>query len=308
MQDAEQKAQTQKEDCSSTNGEWGTTAVKHIVQDIAGAVPPSAVKSPEDAVIETTHLNPHSLRIIDRQDGKGRGIYASKKMFRGTLLEVSPALVLSKEEYDREGGIGESILKDYVFTWSRQTGRMAVALGLGQSIVFSIVLEIHAESTKQGSMFNHSKFPNVTYRKDTMANAIHYTLARDVEAGEELCIYYGPHAHYGKETPSDSGSDDPLQAFGQLTASMSALLDPSESSTSLSRTASPATDQNTEDLIPFADLPCRRITSEVSLVDLPLETCERASNQKPGKIGSDVSIDSVWVIDCVAQQSPQVFE
>jgi tRNA-specific adenosine deaminase 3 len=82
----------------------------------------------------TPHLNIKNLCILDKQDGKGRGVYATQKMTRGTLLEVSPVLVLSKEEYARSGGVGETVLKDYVFTWERQ-GDMALALGLGRLFV-----------------------------------------------------------------------------------------------------------------------------------------------------------------------------
>ena len=43
-----------------------------------------------------------------------------------------------------------------------------------------------------GSLFNHSSRPNVDYRVHEETLTIDYFAARDVPAGEELCIYYGP--------------------------------------------------------------------------------------------------------------------
>lgn len=70
--------------------------------------------------------------MLDKREGKGRGVYASQAMGKGQTVEVSPVLLLSKEEYARPGGAGETALKDYVFHWDQQ-GCMALAFGLGGS-------------------------------------------------------------------------------------------------------------------------------------------------------------------------------
>ena len=44
-----------------------------------------------------------------------------------TLLEISPALLFSAEEYDAHGR--HTVLDHYTFKW--RDGRMALALGLG---------------------------------------------------------------------------------------------------------------------------------------------------------------------------------
>ena len=42
-----------------------------------------------------------------------------------------------------------------------------------------------------GSLFNHSKHPNLDYRIDHNMLTINYSAARDISSGEELTIFYG---------------------------------------------------------------------------------------------------------------------
>lgn len=42
-----------------------------------------------------------------------------------------------------------------------------------------------------GSLFNHSDPPNVSFILDTSTDSIRFVTARDIELGEELCIFYG---------------------------------------------------------------------------------------------------------------------
>jgi hypothetical protein len=99
---------------------------------------PCMSSRPRDATFsaETTpaHLNPYGLEI--RQTAyAGRGVFASKFLERGLVVEVSPVLVLPKSEY--QDGVDRSRLKDYVFTWNKR-GDMAVALGLGVLLPFAL--------------------------------------------------------------------------------------------------------------------------------------------------------------------------
>jgi uncharacterized protein len=63
----------------------------------------------------------------------------------------------------------DTVSKDGVVKSSRQ----ALALGLG-------------------SMFNHSRRPNVAWERDISSLSIRYFALRDINGGEELCISYGP--------------------------------------------------------------------------------------------------------------------
>jgi len=40
-------------------------------------------------------------------------------------------------------------------------------------------------------LFNHSSTPNLNYIRDYSTDSIKYTTSREVQAGEELCIFYG---------------------------------------------------------------------------------------------------------------------
>ncbi|KAF8650125.1 hypothetical protein AX16_005362 [Volvariella volvacea WC 439] len=113
------------------------------------------------------HLNSTGCEIR-YVPGKGRGVFASRRIAAGTAIEISPVLFFSKDEYEKYGR--HTILDSYTFNW--MDGRMALALGLG-------------------SLFNHSTTPNVSYTRDNSTESIRYTTARCIEAGEELCIFYG---------------------------------------------------------------------------------------------------------------------
>ena len=104
--------------------------------------------------------------------GAGRGVFATRAISRGTLLEVSPVLVFGADESERHGR--HTALSEYVFRWL-PAGCFALALGAG-------------------SLFNHARRPSVGWTRDFERAELRYTTLRDVAAGEELRISYGPPA------------------------------------------------------------------------------------------------------------------
>ncbi|KAK0449219.1 cytidine deaminase-like protein [Armillaria borealis] len=120
------------------------------------------------------HLNNIGCRI-QYSEGTGRGIYV-------------PILLFSKEEYESHSR--HTILDHYTFKC--KDGRMALALGLG-------------------SLFNHADPPNVTYEIDLGTDSIRYTTVRDIEPGEELCIFYG-HNLWFQPVESDSHPTEESEA------------------------------------------------------------------------------------------------
>lgn len=76
----------------------------------------------------TPHLNPLGLEIRSSPT-TGRGVYASKALKAGTVVDISPVLVVPRREY--EAGVQDSVFKDYVFSWGKG-GDQALALGLGE--------------------------------------------------------------------------------------------------------------------------------------------------------------------------------
>lgn len=105
----------------------------------------------------------------------------------GTLIDISPVLLFSSEEYVHAK---KTIVDEYSFVWNvAGKSLMALPLGLGELCMRTqpqpptlIVL---------GAIFNHSREPNVTYRLDKQMNTIEYTTTKRILTGQELCIYYG---------------------------------------------------------------------------------------------------------------------
>lgn len=124
-----------------------------------------------------------------------------------------------------------------------------------------------------GSIFNHAKFPNVSYTVDKATQTIQYTLYKDVAAGEELCIYYGPHARYGE--PDDSEEEETLDGWEAISAVTINSEDDSITRDKKAMELSKAEESlDPQEEILFKDLPCQRVTSEICLADVPLETSE----------------------------------
>lgn len=144
------------------------------------------------------HLNSTGC-VIRVSEGKGRGVYASKPIPRDSTIEISPVLFFSKSEYEDHGK--HTVLNHYTFVWP--DGRMALALGLG-------------------SLFNHSDPPNVSFKLDTSTDSIRYITTRDIQTGEELCIFYGhklwftPVGGVTEENDVRTTYEDPHDGWGGL--------------------------------------------------------------------------------------------
>ncbi len=108
---------------------------------------------------------------------KGRGVYTSEAIAANTVIEISPVLVLSKDERAIAENTG---LYNYVFEWG--DNRKKGALGLGYI-----------------SMYNHSYAANCDYEMDYDHEIMKIVTVKSVEAGEELLINYN--ASPNDETP-----------------------------------------------------------------------------------------------------------
>lgn len=98
----------------------------------------------------------------------GRGVFANVNIKKRVIVEISPCLRFDKYDNDI---IQDTVLRFYVF--SGETKRINVlALGIG-------------------SLFNHSKTPNVKYEYDVKRNVMVFTAKRKIHRGEQLFIDYG---------------------------------------------------------------------------------------------------------------------
>jgi tRNA-specific adenosine deaminase 3 len=128
---------------------------------------------------------------------------------------------------------------------------MALALGLG-------ICQSHSDISSGsnvaiGSIFNHSDPPNVTFTLDTTTDSIRYITSRDIEAEEELCIFYGHQLWFDpvgcglKEYPCQDPPGDPDE-WGGLNS-----IDCNR--TARGAPANPFTGSDTEEILSEEDLP-----------------------------------------------------
>ncbi|KIK95314.1 hypothetical protein PAXRUDRAFT_827152 [Paxillus rubicundulus Ve08.2h10] len=211
--------------------------------------------------------------ILNRQkcyvnvlEGKGRGVFASQAIPAQTLIETSPVLLFTKEEYEDHGR--HTLLDHYTFTW--RDGRMALALGLG-------------------SLFNHSGQPNVSFSIDSARECITYTSARVINLDEELCIFYGHKLWF-----------DPVDDIVYTSNSQrgtSELNDEADPWGGLARIQG-----NTADLI--AGTPTklhRKIDELVEEGGLPF-TWKKLALQKEEEHIDDIELVQAWVVDIPEQK------
>lgn len=94
----------------------------------------------------------------------GRGVFAAQPFKKGEVIERCPILLVPLCEHDLV------VMKEYIFDFH---GTPAIALGLG-------------------SLYNHSRDPNVWY--SFMSDGIDWIemrAARDIDMGEQLFVDYG---------------------------------------------------------------------------------------------------------------------
>ncbi len=108
------------------------------------------------------------ILTIAPSDKKGRGVFTSASIAKGTVIEIAPVIVLNKEEREK---VEQTLLYDYIFEWGDDLTLAAVALGYV-------------------SIYNHTIQPNCKYEMDFDHLTITISTIADVAAGEELFINY----------------------------------------------------------------------------------------------------------------------
>jgi SET domain-containing protein len=108
---------------------------------------------------------------------RGRGVYTSEPIPAGTVIEISPVLVLSETERKE---VEKTTLYNYIFEWGDDNKQACVALGYV-------------------SMYNHSYHSNCEYDMDFDAELITIKTVKPIPKGEEIFINYNADAD--NETP-----------------------------------------------------------------------------------------------------------
>jgi hypothetical protein len=106
--------------------------------------------------------------FISATPAMGKGVFTSKDLVKGTIVEISPVIVMSGNDRVL---IDQTLLHDYIFEWGENEGQCCMALGYIP-------------------MYNHSYKSNCEYDMDYEEEIMTVKTVRFVNAGEELFINY----------------------------------------------------------------------------------------------------------------------
>jgi uncharacterized protein len=98
----------------------------------------------------------------------GRGIFTRERIPAGTIVELSPVIVMNPEDRLH---LDKTKLHDYIFEWGKNKDKCCMALGLVP-------------------IYNHSYQSNCEYFMDYEEDTIMVKTVRVIEHGEELYINY----------------------------------------------------------------------------------------------------------------------
>jgi uncharacterized protein len=107
--------------------------------------------------------------FVSNAGHKGRGVFTSKILKKGELIEICPVIEVSYKDHQKMVG---HILENYTFVW--RSGKKSAAIVLGF-----------------GSLYNHSSNPNADYIKKLKEGVMVYKALKTIKKGEEITIDYG---------------------------------------------------------------------------------------------------------------------
>lgn len=116
---------------------------------------------------KTTALRRDLVKLIP-MPGKGRGVVATRRIPKGTLIEAAPVIRMKK----RDRLTAETVLSQYPFEWDEPPYVQAFALGWV-------------------GLFNHADTPNCRVETDTEDQVIRIFAIADIPRGAELTHNYG---------------------------------------------------------------------------------------------------------------------
>ena len=108
---------------------------------------------------------------------RGRGVFTSADIDKGTVIEISPVIVMTREERKL---LDQTLLHDYIFEWGVDPKGCCMALGYIP-------------------LYNHSYRANCEYEMDYGQQLITVKSVRFIKAGEEVFINYN--GDWNNETP-----------------------------------------------------------------------------------------------------------
>jgi len=115
-----------------------------------------------------------STKITLRQShipGAGRGIFATKNIRKGEIIETCPVIVVSKRDPSNVDG---GVMLRYFFYFGpgrKLKSQISVVLGFG-------------------SLYNHSYEPNAKYVRRVSKRVVEFVAERDIKKGREITVNY----------------------------------------------------------------------------------------------------------------------
>src|ERR1041385_8712980 len=109
-----------------------------------------------------------SSLYIAPTESMGLGVFTSENIEANTIVEISPVIVMSKEEQKL---LDQTLLHDYIFEWGEKKEQCCMALGYVP-------------------VYNHSYTSNSEYEMDFEKKEILVKTVRPIKTGEELFINY----------------------------------------------------------------------------------------------------------------------
>jgi SET domain-containing protein len=120
-------------------------------------------KVKEETIISNQNL------FVANAGHKGRGVFTSKVLSKGDVIEICPIIEMSYKEHQKLVG---HILENYAFVWNTKKKNVAIILGFG-------------------SLYNHTTKPNADYIKKIKNGVMVFKALKKIKSGEEITIDYG---------------------------------------------------------------------------------------------------------------------
>jgi len=119
---------------------------------------------------------------IDKTADKGKGVFTREKIAAGTVIEISPVIVMSKDDRVH---LDKTLLHDYIFEWGKENDQCCMALGIIP-------------------VYNHSYKSNCEYFMDFEEETMFIKTVKVIKPGEELTINYNGDWNDGRKVWFDA--------------------------------------------------------------------------------------------------------
>jgi uncharacterized protein len=118
--------------------------------------------------IKDASLGRLSSLYIAQTSNKGLGVFTNTAIKKGTVLEVSPVIVMPLKQKKH---LDKTLLHDYIFMWGKNEKQVAMALGWVP-------------------LYNHSYLSNCEYEMNFETNEMMIHAITNIKPHEEITINY----------------------------------------------------------------------------------------------------------------------